>query len=72
MAKSTQAASAAGDGAAAPYDETATYSITLARLIKLGGVVPLIPRGDIFVSGAALNQIVTEHGADAILSAERR
>ncbi|WP_127076143.1 hypothetical protein [Rhodomicrobium lacus] len=72
MPESTQAASAAGDGAPAPYEAAATYQISLSRLIKLGGTVPLIPRGDIFVSGAALNQIVTEHGADVILSAERR
>jgi len=71
MPESTQAASAAGDGAAVPYDAAATYEITLSRPVKIGGAL-LLPRGEVYATGAALNQIVTEHGADAILSAERR
>jgi hypothetical protein len=56
---------------ASAYEAEVDYRITLARLVKLGGTVPLPPRGEITVKGAALTQIIEEYGADVIVSAER-
>lgn len=52
-----------------PFDPARTYRVRLAATVRLGPVKYLARAGH-EMTGAVLNAIVQEHGADALASAE--
>ena len=52
---------------ASGYEPAATYRIDLARVVKFDG---LRLRGEITLTGEAIERLIAQEGADVILSAE--
>lgn len=52
----------------ATYDPQASYRIELARVIRFEG---MLLRGDITMTGAAIERLIAREDADVILSAEQ-
>lgn len=53
------------------YDPDATYDLYVSRPVPVGPF-KYLPRHKIEAKGTLINQIIEEHGADAIRSADRR
>lgn len=48
-----------------PYEPGRTYRITLARAVRVGGVLHR-PLGETEMEGAYLTRLIEENGADAV------
>jgi hypothetical protein len=53
------------------YDPDAEYQVRIAFPVRVGPF-EYLPRDDLKAKGSLLNQIVEEHGADAIATADLR
>lgn len=54
-----------------PYDPEAAFDLTVARPVSVGPF-KYLPRHSIEAKGSLINQIIEEHGEDAIRSADPR
>ncbi|MGY6246199.1 hypothetical protein ACXIUS_01460 [Bosea thiooxidans] len=54
---------------ASDYEPAAEYRVELARVVKFDG---LRLRGEITLTGEAIERLIAQEGADIVLSAEKR
>lgn len=52
------------------YEDAAEYALQVSRPVTVGAF-KYLPRHQVVAKGSLLNQIVEEHGEDAIRAAER-